>query len=100
MNGYVTIPEVQQEMHDIHAVHASCLFWRMRCLAHRLICFGWENSVKHLNAVEAICLASIVPPDMHDELVRAARLIADERWTAFIDRVAPRFAMTEEAITV
>ncbi len=99
MNGYITIADLQQEMHDIHIVHAACLLWRMRCLSHRLIEFGYEESVKHLSCVEALNLASILPPTMHDEVVRAARLIADERWAAFIDRVAPRFA-PQEAVTV
>lgn len=96
----ISIEDLREEMHDIHMVHHACLVWRMRCLSHRLIEFGWEESVKRLSVVEALTLAALVPPIMHDELVRAARLVADERWKAFIDRIAPRFAAAEEAVAV
>lgn len=86
---YLSGPVFQEELTDLHIVHATCMFWRMRCLAHRLIEFGWEESVKRLSAPEALCLASIVPPQMHDALVEAAYSIADERWRSFIQRTLP-----------
>lgn len=94
--SYIDIQALNNEMHDIHIVHASCLFWRMRCLSHRLIAFGWEKSVTHLSAIEAIVLASIVPPVMHDELARAAYEIADDRWKAFLRSQVPH--LVEEAV--
>lgn len=98
MKTYITQEALHAEINDIHIVHAYCLFWRIRCLAHRLLSFGWEESVRHLLPMEALILAAIVPPVMHDELVRAAYQIADARWKAFIEKQTPH--LVAEAVTV
>jgi hypothetical protein len=89
---------LQQELSDIHMVHAACMMFRMRCLSHRILEYGWESSLNHLSFVEAICLAVLLPIHMHDELVRAAYPKADERWKAFLRGQVPH--LCQEAVPV
>ncbi len=89
---------LQRELHDSHIVHAACLMFRMRCLSHRILEYGWESSLDHLSAVEAIALAVLLPIHMHDELARAAYAAADDRWKAFIRSQVPH--LCQEAVTV
>ncbi len=57
---------------DMNIVHTACLFFRIRCLAHRLVAFGWENIVNELNAREMLALAALLPDYQHDLLIREA----------------------------
>lgn len=91
-NVTLSAEQLQQEMHDIHIVHASCLFWRMRALAHRLLEFGYESAVNHLSVPESLVLATLLPPYMHDEIVRSAYAVADDRWKSFIAKHVPHLA--------
>lgn len=91
----IDVMSIQTELHDMHIVHAKCMLWRMRCLAHRLVSFGWEDAVAHLGTVETLMLAAMLPMHMHDTLVESAYDHADARWRAFIERECPR--LTEAA---
>lgn len=62
---------------DTHMVHLSCLFYRMRCMAHRLIDFGFEPFVNELSARELLVLACLMPQHQHDVLVLEAKKKAD-----------------------
>ena len=88
----ITLAQLTAEIGDLHVVRAGCLFWRMRCLAHRLLDFGWENSVNTLDALEMLAVSTMLPPHMADVLVRGAYEIGDARWRAFIERTCPRLA--------
>ena len=88
----IDLMAIQVELHDLHIVHAKALMWRMRCLAHRLLTFGWEDAVQTLSVVELLVLSANLPPYMGDVLIDAAYGKADPRWKAFIERTAPRLA--------
>ena len=91
----IDLLEIQVELTDLHIVKARCLIWRMRCLAHRLLAFGWEDAVQTLSTLEELVLAAMLPPYMADVLIESAYATADARWRAFIERQCPR--LTESA---
>lgn len=82
------------EYKELHVVHAHCLLWRMKCLAHRLIEFGWESSVQHLSPPEMVVLSMLIPPAMAHVVLTAVLDHGDERWCSFIRRQLPQYAET------
>jgi len=92
INPAITPLQFLEEYKELHVVHAHCLLWRMRCLAHRLIEFGYESAVQHLTPPEIVVLSMLVPPAMSHELLLAVLDDGDERWCSFIRRVLPQYA--------
>lgn len=91
MHRSLTIHDLLNAMPDMHVVHFHCLVWRMQCLSHRLLEFGWESSVKRLEPHEAVVLAACLPPVMHDAILATVLDHGDERWSALV-RTLPQFA--------
>ena len=69
---------------DMHLVHMACVFYRMRCLAHRPIEFGFERFVNDLTPRELVVLAVFMPPHQHDTLVAEAHRCGDAALQAWI----------------
>lgn len=94
----VTVDDLQAVYREkMHLVHLSCLIWRMRSLSHRLLEFGPEASVSHLLPHEALMLAAVLPPHMHDPLVQDIYRAGDEMCNSLIDRVCPWLVQPEVA---
>lgn len=74
---------------DLHMVQMACLFFRMRCLAHRLINFGFESFVNELDARELLVLACLMPQYQHDALVTEAYRKGDVAIQFFICEHVP-----------
>lgn len=74
---------------NLHMVHMDCLVWRMRCLSHRLIEFGWEDIVNALTPREAFVLATLLPQHMHDAVIQAALRIASDAERTLVGAVCP-----------
>lgn len=84
MHDRLNIAMLRPIFDNIHMVHMDCMVWRMRCLSHRLLEFGWEDSVRHLSVPEALILAALLPAHMHDAVVEAAWWDADDAQRALI----------------
>lgn len=74
---------------DTHFVHLSCLFFRMRCIAHRLVNFGFEEFVNELDSKELLVLACLMPNYQHDTLILEAYRKGDAAIQLWISEHAP-----------
>lgn len=78
---------------DMHVVHVACRLYVLRCLAHRLINFGFEPSVNDREPRDLIAMATIMPQEQHDALIREAYRRSDATLRAW---VIARFASLVE----
>lgn len=74
---------------DVHMVHLSCLFYRARCLAHRMLNFGFEPFINTYEPRELLVIAALLPQIAHDALVREAYERGDANVRAWIDTHVP-----------
>ncbi len=71
MRRSLTMADIVAHYGHVHIVHFNSYVNRMKALGHRLLEFGWESSVDHLEPYEACLLASTLPPGMHDTILAA-----------------------------
>ncbi len=57
---------------DMNIVHVACLFYRIRCQAHRLLDFGFEPFINEYDSVELLALAALMPSYQCSVLVKEA----------------------------
>ncbi len=69
---------------DMNVVHIACLFFRIRCQAHRLLDFGFEPFINEYDAVELLALAALMPPYQCSVLVKEAYAKGDAAVRAWI----------------
>ena len=74
---------------DIHPVHVKTLLFRLRCLSHRLMCFGFENYINNYEPRQLVLLASIMAQQQHDFLAREAHERGDEELQAWLEKAMP-----------
>lgn len=77
--------------HDIHPVHVKVLLFRLRCLSHRLMCFGFENFINTYEPRQLILLATIVAQQQHDAILREAYKHADDKLKLWLEQHTPLF---------
>lgn len=74
---------------DMHVVHLACRLYCLRCLSHRLINFGFEESVNDREPRDLLALAIIMPQEQHNVLVREAYARGDATLKAWIAERLP-----------
>lgn len=84
---------------DIHLVHQKVLVFRLRCVAHRMISFGFENYVNHYSPRELCMLAALMFGPQHDILVREAHRQGDDTVKAWLEQAVPRLFHVEQEVT-
>ncbi len=57
---------------DMNVVHIACLFYRIRCQAHRMLDFGFEAFINEYDGVELLALAALMPPYQTVVLIKEA----------------------------
>jgi hypothetical protein len=91
MRRSLTMPDIVAHYGSMHIVHFNSMVNRMKSLGHRLLEFGWESAVDHLEPYEACILASTLPPNMHDVILAAVLEHGAGEYEAMI-RSLPQFA--------
>lgn len=79
----------QELFKDVHIVHQKVLIFRMRCLAHRLMCFGWEGYVNEYEPREQLMLAALLADRQHNAVVREAYKRGDPTLRTWIATTLP-----------
>ena len=74
---------------DVHIVHQKVLIFRMRCIAHRLMCFGWEGYVNEYEPREQLMLAALLADRQHNAMVREAFKRGDTALRTWITATLP-----------
>lgn len=70
---------------DMNLVHIACLFFRIRCHAHRLCEFGFERFTNEFSAIELLALACLMPHFQHDRLIEEAYAKGDSEVRVWIE---------------
>ena len=89
------IPELYP---DIHIVHLAARLFCLRCLAHRLMTFGFERSINDREPRDLVALSILVRPDHARVLVREAYARGDEKLKAWIAEKLPT-ELPQEAVS-
>ena len=82
---------------DIHIVHQKCLIFRLRVLAHRMICFGFEEYINQYTPRELVMLAALMFQQQHDSLAREAYKIGDDDLKKWLTARLPYLFQAEAA---
>jgi hypothetical protein len=82
----LTVAEVGMNLfRGVNIVHQKMMIFRMRCMAHRLICFGWEDFINEYTPRELMMLAALMFDQQHYALIREAYARGDDELRAWIN---------------
>lgn len=81
---------------EITIVHQKVLIFRLRCLAHRLISFGFEEYVNSYSPRELAMLAALMFGPQHDFLATEAHRLGDDTVKAWLEQRLPYLFHVEQ----
>ena len=93
MFAQADIPELYP---DLHVVHLSARLYCLRCLAHRLVTFGFERSVNDREPRDLLALSILIRPESTSRvLVREAYARGDDKLKSWIAAKLPMEILQE-----
>lgn len=81
---------------DMHVVHVKVLVFRLRCISHRLMCFGFEKFVNTYEPRELVMLSALMQGHQHNRLLIEAHALGDKALKQWIETMCPELFPVKE----